>query len=90
MATETGYGFFCGGDPRNFYPDGESCSEQEIANHRAACALWDEAENRGETPEPEKCPSGWMFDKDGRPVVHVLRAPYGIGTYNYEADDDGN
>lgn len=45
--TEMGYGFFCGGDPRKFYPDCESCSEKEIENHKAACKLWDEADARG-------------------------------------------
>ena len=86
--TEMGYGFFCGGDPRKFWPDGESCSEKEIDNHKAACKLWDEAEARGETPTPEACPSGWVYDKDGKPVMHVLRTPYGIGTYEYDVEDD--
>lgn len=58
--TEGGYGFFHGGDPRNFFPDGECCSPQEIENHKRACELWDEAEARGETPEPEACPAGFM------------------------------
>ena len=88
MSTEYGYGFFCGGDPRSFHPEEDCCTEQEIANHRAACALWDEAEARGEKPTPEACPSGWVYDAEGKPVMHVLRAPYGIGTYSYEIDDD--
>ena len=83
-----GYGFFCGGDPRQFWPDGESCSETEIANHKAACALWNEAEARGETPEPEACPSGYLYDADGKCIGHVLRAPYGIGTYSYDDEDE--
>ena len=83
---DSGYGFFCGGDPRKFFPDADSCSEAELANHKAACELWYEAESRGEVPEPEKCPSGWIHDSDGNPVVHVLRAPYGIGCYTYECD----
>ncbi len=88
IREETGYGFFCGGDPRKFHPDSEGCSEEEIAHHKAACALWDEAEARGETPEPEACPSGFLYDEDGKCVGHVLRAPYGIGIYTYEVDDD--
>ena len=83
-----GYGFFCGGDPRKFWPDGESCSETEMANHKAACKLWDEAEARGETPEPEACPSDFLYDADGKCVGHVLRAPYGIGTYSYDDDEE--
>lgn len=86
--TEYGYGFFHGGDPRKFHPDHESCSEKEIANHKAACGLWDESEAKGETPTPEACPSGWVYDDAGKPVMHILRAPYGIGTYEYEVDDD--
>lgn len=78
---ESGYGFFCGGDPRKFFPDGEGCDPKELENHRRACKLWDEAEARGETPEPEKCPSGWVYDEQGKAIAHVLRSPYGIGTY---------
>jgi hypothetical protein len=33
------YGFFYGGDPRSFSPDHESCTEQEIANHKKAVEL---------------------------------------------------
>jgi len=86
MAMTMGYGYFHGGDPRKFFPDGESCSEDEIKNHAAACALWDEAEKRGETPTPEECPSGWLTDAKGNRIMHILRAPYGIGAYEY---DDG-
>jgi hypothetical protein len=89
MSTELGYGFFCGGDPRKFWPD-ESSTEKEIENHKAACKLWNEAEARGETPTPEACPSGWVYDNEGKPVMHVLRAPYGIGTYEYEVEDDAD
>ena len=85
--TETGYGFFCGGDPREFEPDVESCLDHEIANHKAACALWDEAEARGETPKPQPCPVGWVFDKSGNALTHILHAPYGIGAYKYDVDD---
>lgn len=81
-----GYGYFNGGDPRKFCPDGECCTEKEIENHSRACALWNEAEQRGEIPTPEKCPSEWIFNNKGEPVAHVLRAPYGIGSYTY---DDG-
>lgn len=79
------YGYFTGGDPRNFTPDYEMCSEAEIANHKRACELWDEAEAKGETPEPEKCPSGWIHSEDGQTSIHVLNAPYGIGVQFYES-----
>jgi hypothetical protein len=85
-AQESMYGHFHGGDPRNFHPDYECCSEEEIANHRKACNLWNASEAKGETPEPEKCPSGWIYDDDGKPLVHILRAPYGIGVYTIEME----
>ena len=81
---ESYYGFFSGGDPRMFHPDGQDCTEKELSNHKRACALWDEAEAKGETPEPEKCPSGFIFNEAGECVGHVLRTPYGIGTSVYE------
>lgn len=86
--SETIYGFYHGGDPRKFHPDHECCSPEEIDRHRRSCALWDEAESRGEIPTPEKCESGWIYDADGKPVMHVLKSSYGIGTYEYESDDD--
>ena len=85
---QTIYGFFQGGDPRNFHPDAESCSEDELKHHREACRLWDEAEARGETPTPEACPSGWIQLPDGT-TAHVLRSHYGIGTYSYDDGEDG-
>jgi hypothetical protein len=78
------YGFYCGGDPRKFHPDYEDCSDKEIADHAAACKLWDEMEAKGETPTPEACESGWRELPDGK-RYHVLKSRYGIGTY--EIDD---
>lgn len=86
MRTEIGYGFFHGGDPRKFHPDSDS-TEKELQNHKAACKLWDEAEARGETPEPEKCPSGFLFDETGKCHGHVLRSTYGLGTYEFEVEE---
>ena len=54
-----------------------------MENHKKACALWDEMEAKGETPTPEACPSGWNEDH----TIHILRAPYGIGTYEFEVED---
>jgi len=36
---EQTYGPFHGGDPRNFAPDEEACSQEEMDRHAAAC--WD-------------------------------------------------
>jgi hypothetical protein len=84
---EYGYGFFTGGDPRKFYPDGESCSEEELLNHKRACKLWNDLEAEGKIPTPEECPSGWICDENGKKLSHVLRAPYGIGGYEYEVEE---
>ena len=83
---ESGYGGFHGGDPRTFYPDGESCTPAEIDAHRRACEIWDAAETRGETPEPESEPSGWI--SAGDTMVHVLRMPYGIGVWTIEIETE--
>lgn len=65
-----GYGFYRPANPNNFFPDPESCSEEEIANHKAACEAFD----RGEyTPEKG---DGWIT-----PNLHILKAPWGIGSY---------
>lgn len=82
--VESIYGYFHGGDPRDFHPDYESCTKTEIERHKKACELWNESEAKGVTPEPEACPSGWIFDDNGKPVAHVLRSSYGIGTYVVE------
>lgn len=84
--TEELYGYYHGGDPCKFYPDFDCCSDVELGNWQAACMLWNEAERRGVTPKPESCPSGWVYGMDGRPLYHVLRAPYGIGTYLIEVE----
>ena len=84
IESDSSYGFFHGGDPRNFHPDSEGVTDTERENHRKACQLWNEAEARGETPTPEECPSGWIRDAEGKPIMHVLRAPYGIGVTSEE------
>lgn len=82
--VDTGYGGFKGGDPRLFHPDHEMCSAKELENHKAACELWDEAELRGKIPEPEECPSGWIYNDEGERIAHVLRSQYGIGVYQIQ------
>lgn len=77
------YGFFTGGDPRSFHPDEPECRQEEIDNWKKACELWNEAESRGETPDPEKCHSGFIFNDKGECLGQVLGAPYGIGVQTY-------
>lgn len=70
------YGFFHGGDPRDFTPDADECSPEEIANWERDCTKWNETEQT----EPEPCPSYWKEIEPGT-VAHVLVTPYGIGSY---------
>lgn len=76
-----GYGFFCGGDPRKFHPDGECSSPEEIENHRKACEQAEAVESGRDLP----CPSGWEGTPDGG-SVHVTRAPFGLGMYTIEME----
>jgi hypothetical protein len=65
-----GYGYYRPANPHDFQPDHECCSEKEIAAHKAACEAYDKGEY---TPEKG---DGWVS-----PNLHVLKAPWGIGTY---------
>lgn len=76
---EQGYGYFCGGDPRLFFPDHEDSTPEEIANWKAACDKADELESARNL----ECPSGWVRLADGI-VAHVTNAPFGIGMYTVE------
>jgi hypothetical protein len=78
---ESGYGYFHGGDPRNFHPDCECCSSAEIENHKKACDEASRLESEGKPIDWEN-PSGWASVGDVQ--VHILRAPFGIGTYTWE------
>ncbi len=74
----SGYGFFPGGDPRNFTPDTECCSPDEIERHRLACEAWD----RG---DEEAIASGCVVLPDGG-IVNI--STFGLGVYMYWDDDD--
>lgn len=79
---EFGYGFFPGGDPRDFTPDYEMCSPEEIERWKADCAL---AESGNTVNVP---PSGqWIFNDAGEPVMHILAPRYGMGTYRVKYDE---
>lgn len=80
------YGFFHGGDPREFSPDVESCSEREVTAHRKACALFDAAEAAGQPLPGLDCESGWETLPDGT-VRHVLKSSFGIGTYQMDVPE---
>jgi hypothetical protein len=75
-ATVGGYGFYRPANPHDFSPDHESCTPEEIAAHKAACDAFDKGDYKpplgSETFRGEK----------GETVLHILRAPWGIGSYS--------
>ena len=79
-ASVSGYGFYRPANPHDFSPDHDSCSADELAAHKAACEAYD----RGEYTAPKG--SEFLRDDDGK-VTHILRAPWGIGSYS-ETDPD--
>lgn len=73
-----GYGYFPGGDPRNFTPDAECCTETELKNYERAVELLengkiDEASGQHHWP---------IFNDKGERIGHTTAAPFGMGTYN--------
>lgn len=69
-AVIQGYGYYRPKNPHDFHPDHESCTEQEIANHKAACDAFDAGNYRDDYGD------GWVT-----PMMHVTKAPWGIGSY---------
>ena len=76
QAELTTYGYPCDEDPRNFHPDAECCSEDELAAHKAACEAW-EAGNKVARP-----PTHIPFEGG-----HITQAPWGIGTATFVDQD---
>ena len=89
------YGYFLGGDPRNFTVDPECSTDAEKAQHAADCAAWE----RGEETAPIvvhaeidttrsiarqiKGADAVVLERDAEGDVtggHVTRAGYGLGT----------
>jgi hypothetical protein len=79
--TINGYGFYRPENPHNFSPDAESCSDEEMANHKAACEAWD----RGDYKAPQGSES--FYDEKGELTMHILRAPWGVGSYTDMVDE---
>jgi hypothetical protein len=73
--TIQGYGFYRPENPHDFSPDPESCSDEEMANHKAACEAWD----RGDYKAP--LGSETIRNENGEFLAHILRAPWGVGSY---------
>jgi hypothetical protein len=78
------YGPFPGGDPGHFRPDRSASEPVEICAHAEACRMWDDAEKRGTTPNPEDYPEGWHKHDGANHSGHVLSDSYGVGWYTYE------
>jgi hypothetical protein len=85
MREECIYGFPCVEDPNDFTPDYECCTEQEVANWKAACEAW----NRGERGTETVTNKGCFVGQDGDNFVHVTRTSWGIGVNVVKFDDDG-
>ncbi len=79
--TIDGYGYHRPENPHNFHPDPESCSDEEVANHKAACEAWDRGDYKREPG------SEFFHDEQGKFLMHILRAPWGIGSYSDMSDE---
>jgi hypothetical protein len=77
--SEAIYGYFPGGDPRDFTPDFEVCSPEEIANWRRDCEAW----NRGEQTHSVK-----FGHEEIVPGVLAHNSGYGVGVYCARPDWD--
>lgn len=76
QAEQEGYGFATAvDDPRDFKPDYDSCTEQEIENWKNACKLAEKGEY-----DPENHKHKWLNDGNGT-KMHISYNPFGIGTY---------
>jgi len=78
-ASDVSYGYFHGGDPRNFSPDPECSTEAEREAHRVACDEWEKG-NRKPLPDPHES----FTSEDGKVVGYVTRSGFGPGTNAYE------
>lgn len=77
IGEHTGYGYFPGGDPRNFHPDPECSTDEERANHKRACELFDAGKVDGVSGQHH-----WpIVGKDGETIGWTTQSPFGLGTY---------
>lgn len=69
------YGWYLGGDPRQFQPDEEN-AEAEIAAWRLACEAWE----RGESVQPAAEEHGpWTDPETGKVTIGARPSPTAIG-----------
>lgn len=76
-STDFGYGYFPGGDPRDFEPDLDSVKEGELAAWKAACAAWDKADEAGDLPPSPESPA-CQVTKGG----FITFGKFGVGRYS--------
>lgn len=76
------YGYYNGGDPRDFSPDPECCTETELAAHKAACEAWE----RGERPESEKHRHE-VLQRGETTVIASYAGAFGMGVYSIRDED---
>ena len=74
---ESMYGSYHGGDPREFMPDVECNTPEEIAAHKAACESWD----RGEHVEAEHGRCDIRTN-----MICCSYGAFGLGVYTIEMD----
>jgi hypothetical protein len=71
-----GYGYFPGGDPRDFTPDPECCTGEELARHEHVCQLIEEGKVAAVDGRHH-----FPIELNGKVVGHVTHAAFGMGTY---------
>ncbi len=76
------YGYFNGGDPRDFSPDEECCTPEELAAHKAACEAW----NRGERPVSE-AHHHKVVEYQGKPAIASYAGAFGMGVSSCRDED---
>lgn len=76
------YGYYPGGDPRDFSPDPECCTEAELAAHKTACEAWE----RGERPECE-AHHHKVVEYQGKPAVASYAGAFGMGVTSCRDED---
>lgn len=78
VGESTGYGYFPGGDPREFCPDPECSTEEERANHKRACELFE----NGKVDTVDGNHHWPIMNKEGEPIGWTTQSPFGLGTYS--------
>lgn len=69
------YGFFVGGDPRDFTPGGgDDCTREEIENWRKECEKADEVDAREHVDSALEADGQWLTGE-----IHATVCQFGLG-----------